>query len=407
MGAKANKILFLYDGKDKQGKRVQGEHLSSTPTVARIELKKQGIIALKIKKKPKEIELFKEKIKPEDIALFTRQMSTMLRSGVPLINAFDIVSEGIKNQTLKNLLKSLSNNIAEGNTFADSLAKYPQYFDTLYTNLVDAGEQSGTLDIMLDRIATYLEKLAALKSKIKKAMTYPISVVLIAFVVSAILLVKVVPQFEQVFSSFGSDLPAFTLFVISISEFMQAYWLIIVVTLFCAFFGLRFMIKKSVFMQKKIDQISIKLPVAGDIIQKSAVARFSRTLSTTFAAGVPLVDALSSVAAATSNSVYSKAILNVQEAVSSGQELNVAMQETKVFPIMVIQMVSIGEESGALDAMLAKSADYYEAEVDDSVDSLVSLMEPFIMSVLAVLVGGLIIAMYLPIFNIGGAIGGG
>ncbi len=396
---------FVWEGTDRQGKKAKGEIKSSNPSLAKAELRKQGIVAKKVKKKTQSIS-FGGNVKPADIALFTRQMATMMRAGVPLVQAFDIVADGLDKPKLGQLIREIRTDVAAGNSFANSIRKHPLQFDELFCNLVDAGEQSGALETMLDRIATYKEKTESLKAKVKKAMTYPIAVLVVAFVVSGILLIKVVPQFEQVFAGFGADLPAFTQMVINLSEFVQDWWLIIVAAIAAVVTGTMYIYKRSKPMRDSLDRMALKAPVAGNIIEKSAVARYARTLSTTFAAGVPLVDALNSVAGSTGNSVYTNAVYQIRDDVSTGQQLNFSMRSTGVFPNMIIQMVAIGEEAGALDDMLDKSASYYEEQVDNAVDNLTSLMEPFIMSVLGVLVGGLIIAMYLPIFQLGQVVGG-
>jgi type IV pilus assembly protein PilC len=396
---------FVWEGTDRQGRKAKGEIKSSNQSLAKAELRKQGIVAKKVKKKSQSIS-FGGNVKPADIALFTRQMATMMRAGVPLVQAFDIVADGLDKPKLGQLIREIRTDVAAGNSFANSIRKHPLYFDELFCNLVDAGEQSGALETMLDRIATYKEKTESLKAKVKKAMTYPIAVLVVAFVVSGILLIKVVPQFEQVFAGFGADLPAFTQMVINLSEFVQDWWLIIVAGIAAVVMGTMYIYRRSKPMRDSIDRMALKAPVAGNIIEKSAVARYARTLSTTFAAGVPLVDALNSVAGSTGNSVYTNAVYQIRDDVSTGQQLNFSMRSTGVFPNMIIQMVAIGEEAGALDDMLDKSASYYEEQVDNAVDNLTSLMEPFIMSVLGVLVGGLIIAMYLPIFQLGQVVGG-
>jgi type IV pilus assembly protein PilC len=399
--------VFLWEGKDRQGRKAKGEIASTNPIVAKAELRRQGISATKVKKKSKS--LFSSggsAVKPADVALFTRQLATMMRAGVPLVQSFEIVADGSDKPKVAELVRSIRNDVASGGNFASALRKHPLYFDDLFCNLVEAGEQSGSLETMLDRIATYKEKTESLKAKVKKAMTYPIAVVVVAVVVTGILLIKVVPQFEQVFAGFGAELPAFTQFVIGISEFVQAWWLAIIAIAIAsgaAFVAVR---RRSKALRDIIDRLALKVPIAGNIIEKSAVARFARTLSTTFAAGVPLVDALNSVAGATGNSVFVNATLKVRDDVSTGQQLNFSMKSTGVFPNMVIQMVGIGEEAGALDSMLDKAASYYEEQVDNLVDNLTALMEPMIMAVLGVLVGGLIIAMYLPIFQLGAVVGG-
>jgi type IV pilus assembly protein PilC len=333
-------------------------------------------------------------------------MATMMRAGVPLVQAFDIVADGLDKPKVSDLIRAVRNDVSGGSSFAAALRRHPLYFDDLFCNLVDAGEQSGSLETMLDRIATYKEKSESLKAKVKKAMTYPIAVLCVAFIVSGILLIKVVPQFQDVFRGFGAELPAFTQFVIGISEFTQAYWLIILAVIGAIIGGLMALRKRSKAFREAIDRFALKVPIIGSITEKSSVARYARTLSTTFAAGVPLVEALNSVAGSTGNSVYSKAVIRIRDDVSTGQQLNFAMKSTGVFPNMIIQMVAIGEEAGALDDMLDKSASYYEEQVDNAVDNLTALMEPMIMAVLGVLVGGLIIAMYLPIFQLGAVVGG-
>lgn len=403
----AESATFVWEGTDRQGRKTKGEIDSSTPAVAKAELRRQGINATKVKKKAKS--LFSSgggSVKPADIALFTRQMATMMRAGVPLVQSFEIVADGSDKPKLAALIRSIRDDVAGGSSFASALRKHPLFFDDLFCNLVEAGEQSGALETMLDRIATYKEKTESLKAKVKKAMTYPIAVLVVAFVVTGILLIYVVPQFEQVFAGFGAELPAFTQMVINLSEFVQAWWFIILAGIIATAVGFTMAKRRSEKLRRALDRISLKAPIAGNIIEKSAVARFSRTLSTTFAAGVPLVDALNSVAGSTGNSVYVDAVYKVRDDVSTGQQLNFSMKSTGVFPNMVIQMVAIGEEAGALDAMLDKAATYYEEQVDNLVDNLTALMEPMIMAVLGVLVGGLIIAMYLPIFQLGAVVGG-
>lgn len=403
----AESVTFVWQGTDKQGRKSKGEISSSTPAIAKAKLRQQGIVANKVKKKSAGLELVGGgKVKPGDVAIFTRQMATMMKAGVPLVQAFDIVADGVDKKKLGELIRNVRQDVSGGNSFAASIRKHPNEFDDLFCNLVDAGEQSGALETMLDRIAVYKEKTESLKAKVRKAMTYPMAVLVVAVVVSGILLVKVVPQFEQVFQGFGAELPAFTQMVINFSEFAQAYWLAIIAGGVAAGFLVAKVHKRSRGFREALDRLVLKLPVAGSIVEKSAVARFARTLSTTFAAGVPLVDALNSVAGSTGNSVFVAAVYRVRDDVSTGQQLNFCMRNTGVFPNMVIQMVAIGEEAGALDEMLDKSASYYEEQVDNAVDNLTSLMEPIIMSVLGVLVGGLIIAMYLPIFSFGAVVSG-
>ena len=405
MAAKTPKTsMYKWEGKSRQGAPMSGQMAGQDVALVKAQLRKQGINPTKVRKQG--IELFSagKKIKPMDIAIFTRQMATMMKSGVPLLQSFDIIAEGVDNPNMRKLVDTVKQDVAGGNSFASSLRKHPQYFDDLYCNLVDSGEQSGALETLLDRVATYKEKTEALKAKIKKAMNNPIAVLAVAVIVSAILLIKVVPQFLEVFSSFGAELPAFTLFVIGISEFLQADGWIVVVAGVAAAFIFKHVHKTSEKFRDGVDRMLLKAPVVGDIIYKSSVARFGRTLATTFSAGVPLVDALDSVAGATGNVVFRNAVMKVKSDVSSGMQLNFSMRSTGVFPSMALQMTAIGEESGALDEMLDKVATHYEAEVDNAVDGLTALMEPLIMSVLGVLVGGLIIAMYLPIFQLGAVV---
>src|SRR5262245_39646484 len=346
----AASALFVWEGTDKQGRRAKGEISSSNPAIAKAELRKQGINATRVRKKSQGLSFGGGgAIKPGDIALFTRQMATMMRAGVPLVQSFEIVADGVDKPKVRDLVLSIRSDVSAGNTFASALRKHPAYFDDLFCNLVDAGEQSGSLETMLDRIASYKEKTETLKNKVRKAMTYPIAVVVVAVIVSGILLIKVVPQFQNVFSGFGAELPAFTLFVIHISEIVQAYWLLFILGIGAAIAGFTIARRRSKALRDTIDRLTLRVPVVGNIIEKSAVARFARTLSTTFAAGVPLVDALNSVAGATGNSVFVNAVYKVRDDVSTGQQLNFSMRSTGVFPNMVVQMVAIGEESGALD----------------------------------------------------------
>lgn len=400
--AAAEATVYLYKGSDKKGNKIEGEVKGTSAAIVKAQLMKQGIRAANVKKKPKPMfGAGKKKITPQDIAIFTRQMATMMKAGVPLVQSFEIVADGAENLAVRDLLLDIRENVAAGTGFAPSLRQHPRYFDDLFCNLVESGEQSGALETMLDRIATYKEKTEAMKAKIKKAMTYPIAVVVVAVVVTGVLLVKVVPQFAETFSSFGADLPAFTLFVLGLSETVQEWWFIILLCMVGGFFGFKEAKMRSKAVAEAVDRYSLKLPIVGQIIYLSIIARFARTLSTTFAAGVPLIDALDSVAGASGNSVYEKATQKVKDDVSTGIQLNAAMKAQKIFPAMLLQMTAIGEESGALDEMLDKVAEFYEEAVDNMVDSLTSLLEPLIMSVLGVLVGGLMIAMYLPIFQIG------
>ncbi|KKA05296.1 type II secretion system protein F [Pseudomonas ogarae] len=405
MAVKAVKTdVYTWEGKDRKGAKMTGELTGQSPALVKAQLRKQGINPQKVRKKSTSIFSKGKRIKPLDIALFTRQMATMLKAGVPLLQAFDIIVEGFDNANMRKLVDQVKQEVAAGNSFAASLRKCPQYFDELYCNLVDAGEQAGALDTLLDRVATYKEKSEALKAKIKKAMTYPTAVILVAAVVTGILLVKVVPQFESVFSGFGAQLPAFTVMVIGLSEFMQEWWWMLLGGLAGAFFGVKYALKRSQAFRDWRDKWLLKLPLIGTLMYKSAVARYARTLSTTFAAGVPLVEALDSVSGATGNVVFKRAVQRIRQDVSTGMQLNFSMRASGIFPNLAIQMTAIGEESGALDDMLDKVASFYEAEVDNLVDNLTSLMEPFIMVVLGVVVGGLVVAMYLPIFQLGSAI---
>ncbi|MDH4570701.1 type II secretion system F family protein [Pseudomonas sp. BN414] len=395
---------FAWEGTDKKGSKVRGEISGQNPALVKAQLRKQGISPTKVRKKSASLLSAGKKIKPLDIALFTRQMATMMKAGVPLIQSFEIIGEGFEKPAMRKLVEEVKQEVSSGNSLANSLRKKPEYFDELYCNLVDSGEQAGALETLLDRIATYKEKTEALKAKIKKAMNYPIAVIVVAIIVSAILLIKVVPQFQSVFANFGAELPAFTLFVIGISEILQEWWFIVLLGFFVVGFLLQQAHKKSEKFRDWLDHTVLKLPIVGDILYKSAVARFARTLATTFAAGVPLVDALDSVAGASGNVVFKNAVIKVKSDVSTGMQLNFSMRTTGVFPAMAVQMTAIGEESGALDEMLDKVASFYEAEVDNAVDGLTALMEPMIMAVLGVLVGGLIIAMYLPIFQLGSVV---
>lgn len=405
MAVKALKTsTFSWEGTNKQGAKIKGEASGQNPALVKAQLRKQGINPTKVRKKSASLFSAGKKIKPMDIALFARQMATMMKAGVPLLQSFDIIAEGVDNPNMRKLVDDIKQHVAAGNSFAASLRTRPEYFDDLFCNLVDAGEQAGALENLLDRVATYKEKTEALKAKIKKAMNYPIAVIAVAVIVSAILLIKVVPQFESVFSGFGAELPAFTQFVIGISEALQKWWFFILVGIFTTGFSFAEAKKRSTKFRNWLDRAALKAPVVGDIIYKSSVARYARTLATTFAAGVPLVEALDSVAGATGNIVFKNAVNKIKQDVSAGMQLNFSMRSTGVFPSMAIQMTAIGEESGALDMMLDKVASYYEAEVDNAVDGLTALMEPLIMSVLGVLVGGLIIAMYLPIFQLGAVV---
>lgn len=403
MATAAKNETFIWQGVDKQGRKTRGELNAPSSAIVKAHLRKQGIAAKNVKKKPKPLFSSNKPIKPADVAIFTRQMATMLKAGVPLVQSFDIVSEGVENPTMQTLVTEIKNDVAAGGGFAAACAKHPKYFDELFCSLIESGEASGTLEVMLDRVATYKEKTEALKAKIKKALTYPIAVIVVAIVVTGILLVKVVPQFATTFESFGSDLPAFTTLVVSISEWTQSNWYIVVGLTVIGSFAFGKARERSKPFSDWVDKMMLKIPVVGDIVFNSVIARFSRTLATTFGAGVPLVDALNSVAGAAGNAVYTKAIIQIRDDVTTGQTLYSSIKFTNLFPNMLLQMVSIGEESGSLDEMLDKVATHYEEAVDNAVDTLTSLLEPLIMSVLGVLVGGLMIAMYLPIFMLGSA----
>ncbi len=402
MATEAVQTMYLWQGTDKQGNKTKGEIQGSSQALVKAQLRKQGVSPTKVKRKAKD--LFgprKQKIKPSDIAIFTRQLATMMKSGIPLVQSFEIVGESLENPSMRELVGQIRDDVAAGNNFADCIRKHPRHFDDLFCNLVDAGEQSGALETMLDRLATYKEKSEALKAKIKKAMNYPIAVVCVALVVTGILLVKVVPQFATTFSSFGAELPAFTQFVLGLSDLAISHWWKVLIAVGVGGYAFKEAKHRSQTFADMVDRISLKLPTVGPILDSSCYARFARTLSTTFSAGVPLVDALESVAGATGNIVYSTTTRKIRDDVTTGQQLNFAIKNTTLFPVMITQMVGIGEESGALDGMLDKCAVYYEAEVDNAVDGLTALMEPMIMAVLGVLVGGLMIAMYLPIFQLG------
>jgi len=398
----ATNITFVWNGLDRHGRKGQGEIVATSQALAKAQLRKQGITAKSVKKKSKPLfSTMGKGIKAADIAIFSRQMATMMKAGVPLVQSFEIVQEGLENPAMSKLVGEIKSEVSSGGGLAPALAKHPKHFDELFCSLVASGENSGTLEVMLDRVATYKEKTEALKAKIRKAMTYPIAVIIVAIVVTGVLLVKVVPTFAETFKGFGADLPAFTLFVLGISEFVQQWWLFIAVALVLAIWGYFQAIVRSSNFRGRVDSIALKLPIIGTIVHDAVVARFSRTLATTFAAGVPLVEALDSTAGAAGNAVYAQGIRQIRDDVTSGTSLHLATRGTGLFPAMLLQMTAIGEESGSLDEMLGKVADQYEAQVDNAVDSLSSLMEPIIMSILGVLVGGLMIAMYLPIFMLG------
>jgi type IV pilus assembly protein PilC len=398
----AKETTFAWEGTDKRGKRLKGEMKGSGLAFVTATLRRQGITVIKIKKQS--AFAGSKRISEKDITLFTRQLATMMKSGVPLLQSFDIVGKGHSNPSVSKLLNDIKSDVETGSSLSQAFRKYPLYFDNLFCNLVQAGEQAGILDTLLDRLASYKEKILAIKSKIKSALFYPIAILVVAFIITAVIMIFVIPAFKDLFSNFGADLPAPTVIVINISDFFVSYWWAIFGALGGGFWFFFYTWKRSEKMQGTMDRLLLKMPVFGELIRKATIARFARTLSTMFAAGVPLVEALDSVAGASGNRVYYDATKRVQSDVTTGVSLTVAMQNTEVFPNMVLQMVSIGEESGALDSMLSKVADFYEGEVDDAVAGISSLMEPIIMVVLGTLIGGLVIAMYLPIFKMGQAV---
>lgn len=406
---KAEKSTFTWEGKNKDGKVLKGEIHAMSQDLVKAELRKQGIVPKAVKKKSSG--LFGggkgKPIKTADISIFSRQMATMMKAGVPLVQSFEITADGHSNKSMSELIYAIKADVEAGGTFADAISKHPMYFDDLFCNLVAAGEQSGALETLLEKIATYKEKTEALKAKIKKALFYPVSVLVVAFIVSAILLIFVVPSFSNMFAGFGADLPAFTLMVVGLSDFMVAWWWAIFGGIALAITAFTQTFKRSRKFRDSLDKLYLKIPVVNALVKNSSIARFSRTLATMFAAGVPLVEAMDSVAGATGNNEYVKAVNTLRDDLSSGLQLQTSLQAfPELFPNMVVQMVAIGEESGALDDMLGKVADFYESEVDNSVDALTSLMEPAIMVFLAIVIGGLVIAMYLPIFKMGEVIGG-
>ena len=405
MADQSEQIDFIWQGIDKNRKKSGGVIPAKNELIAKTELRRQGYLVTKIKKKP--IPFFSARVKaitPNDIAIFSRQLATMLAAGIPLVQSFDIIGKGHENPSMQILLLAIKANIENGDSLAEALKKNPLYFDELFCNLVYAGEHAGILETLLDKIATYKEKTESMKKKIKKALTYPIAVIVVAFIVTTILLLFVVPVFEDMFKNFGADLPAFTRMVVTMSQWLKEWWWIVLGVIITSIYTFGYFKKRSTTFNHFLDSMLLKMPVVGIILRKSAIARFSRTLSTMSAAGVPLVDALQSVAGACGNIKYAKAVLKMREEVATGQRLQFAMMQTNLFPHMVQQMVAIGEESGSMDAMLAKIADFYEEEVDNLVDNLSSLMEPIIMVILGVLIGGLIVAMYLPIFKMGAAV---
>jgi type IV pilus assembly protein PilC len=400
-GAQIKEFVYAWEGKDKTGKTVRGEMRAGGETIVNVTLRRQGIMVTKVKKK---VYRSGKKIVDKDLTLFTRQLATMMKAGVPLLQSFDIVGKGHSNPSMSKLIMDLRADIETGTSLNNAFRKYPLYFDPLFCNLVGAGEQAGILEDLLTRLAIYKEKTLALKAKIKSALMYPISILAIAFIVTAVIMIWVVPAFKEVFSSFGADLPTPTLVVMAMSDFVVKWWLPIFGSLFGAIYFFFQSWRRSLKMQQAMDRLLLRLPVFGPVIRKATIARWTRTLATMFAAGVPLVEALDSVGGASGNAVYLEATKKIQTEVSTGTSLTVAMQNANVFPNMVTQMVAIGEESGALDGMLGKVADFYEEEVDEAVGALSSLMEPMIMVILGVLIGGLVVAMYLPIFKLGAVV---
>lgn len=402
--AKTSKeVTYLWEGKDKKGKLLKGEMKASSETLVSSTLRRQGISVIKLKKQSAFAN--KGKVSEKDVTLFTRQLATMMKAGVPLLQSFDIVGKGHSNPAVAKLLFDIKSEVETGSSLSTAFRKYPLHFDALFCNLINAGEQAGILDTLLDRLATYKEKILAIKSKIKSALFYPISIIVVAFIITAVIMIFVVPAFKELFSSFGADLPAPTMVVIGLSDIFVQWWWAIFGAIGGGLWFFFYTWKRSLAMQASMDRIVLKIPVFGELIRKATIARFARTLATMFSAGVPLVEALDSVAGASGNRVYYDATKRVQSEISTGTSLTVAMQNSEVFPNMVLQMTAIGEESGALDSMLSKVADFYEAEVDDAVEALASLMEPIIMVVLGTLIGGLVIAMYLPIFKLGEIVG--
>lgn len=398
--------MYVWEGTDKRGIKMKGEQQAKNGNLLRAELRRQGITPTVVKPKPKPLfGAAGKKVTPKDIAIFSRQIATMMKSGVPLVQSLEIIANGQKNVRMKNLVDSLRTDIEGGSSIYESMLKHPVYFDELYRNLVKAGETAGVLETVLDTIATYKENVEALKSKIKKALFYPAMVISVAIIVSGVMLVYVVPQFEDVFKGFGADLPAFTQVIVDLSRFMVAWWFPVLIGVIGAAVAFIFFYKRSLAFQHFLDKAILQVPVIGQIMHSSAVARFSRTLATTFKAGVPLVEALDSVAGATGNSVYEKATYRIRDDVSVGYPVNMAMKQVNLFPHMVVQMTAIGEEAGALDTMLFKVAEFYEMEVNNSVDALASLLEPMIMIVIGVLVGSMVVGMYLPIFKLASVVG--
>ena len=397
---------FSWEGKDSKGQKVKGESTGANIALVKASLRRQGIIPNKVRKKSKPLFAVGKSIKAGDIAIFSRQLATMMASGVPLVQGFEIIGRGHDNPRMQDLLITVKNDIEGGSNLSDSLAKHPYYFDDLFCNLVRAGEHAGILDSILDKVATYKEKTEAIKGKIKKALFYPTAVIVVAFLITAILMIFVIPEFENLFSGFGADLPAVTKFVINLSKIFQNWWWAIFGTIGLTIYGVMQAKRRSKAFQEFLDKVMLKAPIIGPILNKAAIARYARTMATMFAAGVPLVEAMESVAGAVGNVVYGAAVLRMRDEVATGTQLNVAMKSSGMFPNMVVQMTAIGEEAGSMDTMLSKVADFYEEEVDNAVDGLSSLLEPIIMAILGVLIGGLVVAMYMPIFQMGKVVAG-
>jgi type IV pilus assembly protein PilC len=395
---------FLWEGTDRKGNKVKGKSMAADEAQVRAELRRQGVVPSRVRKQSSGLFKGSARITPGDIAIFSRQLATMLAAGIPLVQAFEIVGGGHENAAMQKLIMAIKGDVEGGSALAEALAKHPLHFDDLFVNLVEAGEQAGALETLLDKVATYKEKTEAIKKKIKKALTYPAAVLVVAFVVTIILLVFVIPSFEDLFKGFGADLPAFTRMVIDISQFVRDQGWILAIGTGAAVYSFFYFKKRSRPMRHFLDRAALKTPIIGPILQKASIARYARTLSTMFSAGVPLVEALESVAGATGNIVYEIGVLQMKDEVATGQRLQQAMENTNLFPNMVIQMIAVGEESGSLDDMSAKVADFYEEDVDNAVDNLSSLLEPMIMAILGILVGGLVVAMYLPIFKMGSVI---
>ncbi len=395
---------FVWEGTDRKGNKIKGKSMAADEAAVRADLRRKGVVPKRIKKQSAGLFKGSARITPGDISIFSRQLATMLAAGIPLVQAFEIVGAGHENASMQKLIMAIKADVEGGSALAEALAKQPLYFDDLFVNLVEAGEQAGALETLLDKVATYKEKTEAIKKKVKKALTYPMAVLAVAFIVTIILLIFVIPAFEDLFKGFGADLPAFTRMIIDLSQFVRTQGWILALLAGAAVYSFIYFKKRSRPMRHFLDRLILKSPIIGPIMQKAAIARYARTLSTMFSAGVPLVEALESVAGATGNIVYEVGVLQMRDEVATGQRLQQSMENTDLFPNMVIQMIAVGEESGSLDDMSAKVADFYEEDVDNAVDNLSSLLEPLIMAILGILVGGLVVAMYLPIFKLGSVI---